>query len=119
MVLTSEEFKFCNPGVLMIVGKFHRPDGLILLFLREIFMAERHRSIRQCTVTKIEVGGERPAIKGLCCTNLAPNIPKLSVEFYADIRVVQHAFEHSRIAIRGHTLKLICEIAVVTVSADG
>ena len=102
MVLAGNMFKFGDSGVGVIIGEIDRADRLIAR-VWPMFMLEAKNG-KAITRTIPEESIERAGVNNMGSADLVGDPEEIDADLDMDVRMVEHSFEHSRIAVQGHLL---------------
>ena len=119
MLLAGEMFKFGDAGVGVVVGVVDDSDRLVLGRVGQVLVFKAQGAVREGAVAVVEVGVDGAGVDDSFGVGLylVANGEEVGVQFEADIGVIEHPLKEGGIAILGHDLKLVVEVAVVAVGA--
>ena len=106
-----------DPGVgHRLVGIVHHGHRLEP-FLVQRLVLEPQRTVRQLAVAVAEVLVDRAGEHQVPVRIGRPRLGIVGAEQQIDVRMIEHAFEHPRVALGRHGLELVAEIARIGVGA--
>ena len=115
MLLACEMFEFGDSSVIVVIRKIDRANRLIVLRVRPMLVLEANRAVGQFTVTVVKICVERTGKHNMSSADLMSNLEEIDADLDMDVRMVEHLFEHSRIAVQGHLLKCIGSVTVIMI----
>ena len=118
VALAGEMFEFGDASVGVVVRVVNDSDRLVLGEVRQLLVFETQGAVGKRAKAVVEIGIDRTGVDDGFGVDPVANGEEVSAEFEADIGVVEHPLEHNGVAVLGHDLEFVVEVAVVAVGAD-
>lgn len=118
MALAGEMLEFGDAGVGVVVGVVDHGNRLVLGDAGQVLVFEAQGAVGQGAMAIIEVGVDGAGVDDGFGLEPVADGEEIGAEFEADVGVVEHPLEQPGVAVPGHDLELIVEVAVVAVGTD-
>src|SRR5690349_9350003 len=116
VLLPGEILELRHPSVELLVRIVDDRRGLINRYVVR-FVLEFKRSVRQFSVTIIEIRINGTSIDHLAEGNIFLDFPVIAIQHDLDIGVIKHVLKHAREAVQWHRLVRISEVTIVAVGS--